>query len=60
MININFNLDFKFIMLQQFLLTLQLQVTGLHKLTVKRTQNIHLHREYVVKIFEQRSAVPSS
>lgn len=60
MININFNLDFKFIMLQQFLLTLQLQVNGLHILTVKRTQNIHLHREYVVKIFEQRSAVPSS
>lgn len=59
MININFNLDFKFIMLQQFLLTLQLQENGLHKLTVKRTQNIHLHREYVVKIFEQRSAVPS-
>lgn len=52
MININFNLDFKFIMLQQFLLTLQLQENGLHKLTVKRTQNIHLHREYVVKIFE--------
>lgn len=46
-------------MLQQFLLTLQLQVNGLHKLTVKRTQNIHFHREYVVKIFEQRSAVPS-
>lgn len=47
-------------MSQQFLLTLQLQVNGLNKLTVKRTQNIHLHREYVVKIFEQRSAVPSS
>lgn len=38
-------------MLQQFLLTLQLQENGLHKLTVKRTQNIHLHREYIRATF---------